>query len=93
MQLVLFTGQRFHIMHQPLLHNAYCRKISHYSTALLIVKQVHAMCKIWIFTFPQLYSTFRFNLIYFRITEHDEALGQQATPNVYDCIKSKEGKQ
>jgi hypothetical protein len=32
------------------------------------------------------------NFIYFRSTEHYEALGQQDKPNVYDFIKSKEGK-
>ena len=33
------------------------------------------------------------NFIYFRTTEHYEALGQQDKPNVYACFKKKEGKQ
>jgi hypothetical protein len=33
------------------------------------------------------------NFIYFRTTDHYEALGQRDKPNVYACFKKKEGKQ
>ena len=67
------------------------------------------MCKLWpfinailvmysfyhIYLPSQLYLTFRYNVIVynFSTTEQYETLGQQDKPNVYDCIKNKQGKQ